>query len=64
VKRAFLGSRLLVFAAALVGAHAFRFGIGGRNVDPAIVHPFGSWPLGGVLDWLVSPLIRWDATST
>jgi mannosyltransferase PIG-V len=37
------------------------FGIGARGADHALVHPFGSWPLGGAIDYLVSPLVRWDA---
>lgn len=61
MRRAFAGSRLLVFAAAALGAHALSFGIGARGADRAIVHPFGSWPLGGALDYVLSPLVRWDA---
>ena len=56
-----VGSRLLVFAAAVFGAHVLSSGIGTRGADRAIVHPFGSWPLGGALDFVASPLVRWDA---
>jgi hypothetical protein len=47
--------------AAVFGAHVLSAGIGARGADRAMVHPFGSWPLGGALDFVVSPLVRWDA---
>jgi mannosyltransferase PIG-V len=50
-----------VLAAATFGAHVLSYGIGASEAERAIVHPFGSWPLGGGIDYVVSPLIRWDA---
>jgi hypothetical protein len=59
--RAFLGSRLLVAAAAVFGAAALRAGGASLHAKHALAHPFDSWPASGVLDFLLSPLLRWDA---
>jgi hypothetical protein len=56
--RAFAASRLLVLVAAIAGAELLSYGIGARGPDP---HPFASWPLGGVFDFVLGPLVRWDA---
>lgn len=57
---AFAGSRLLVLAAALVGA-SWIDASGRANEerfdDAALTHPFG-----GIADDLLSPLARWDST--
>ena len=50
-----------MLAAAAFGAQVLSTGIGARGAEPAIIHPFGSWPLGGALDFVASPLVRWDA---
>jgi hypothetical protein len=61
VRRAFLGSRLLVLVAAILGAELLSYGIGIRGADNGIVHPFGHGPLADAVDYVVSPLVRWDA---
>ena len=45
---------------AAFGAVAFPAGIGARTAERGIVHPFGGWPLGGLFDSVLSPLVRWD----
>jgi hypothetical protein len=47
--------------AAIAGAELLSYGIGARGADPGVTHPFGSWPLGDVLDFVLGPLVRWDA---
>jgi hypothetical protein len=59
--RAFAGSRALVLGAAALGATIFPFGEASHAAYPTIVHPFESWPLGDLLDFLFSPFIRGDA---
>jgi hypothetical protein len=59
--RAFIGSRLLVLAAAAFGAIALAPGSAAERGQPSIVHPFGSWPAHGLWDFFLSPLVRWDA---
>jgi hypothetical protein len=54
-----VASRLLVLVAAILGAELLSYGIGSRGPDP---HPFASWPLGDALDFVLGPLLRWDAT--
>ena len=61
VRRAVVGSRLLVLAAAVLGAQVLSSGIGARGAERGIVHPFDGWVLGGALDRLLTPLVRWDA---
>ena len=46
---------------AAFAAIAFPAGIGARNAERGIVHPFGGWPLRGVFDSFLSPFVRWDA---
>jgi hypothetical protein len=48
----------LVLVAAILGAELLSYGIGSRGPDP---QPFASWPLGDALDFLIGPLLRWDA---
>jgi hypothetical protein len=57
---AFLPSRLLVTAAAAVGA-TLPLARVTRGGSPPSLHAFHGWPLGGVLNALLSPLIRWDS---
>lgn len=59
--RAWAGSRLLVLAAAAIGAVLFPFGPTAQTASPVFTEPFGSWPLGDLLDFLLGPFIRWDA---
>ena len=59
--RAFAASRILVLVAASFGALLFAEGIAAGNANPAYVHPFDSWPLGGLFDFVFAPLVRWDA---
>lgn len=57
-------SRLLVLIASLAGAHVVP-----ENAEsfpairelPYLTDPFAGWPGGGVLDVLLTPLVRWDA---
>ena len=58
---AFVLSRALVGVAAILAS---------RNIDvepepccdvPRLTHPFGGWPLEGLLDGVLAPLARWDA---
>jgi hypothetical protein len=59
--RAFLASRLVVLLAAVVGVAMFPAGSGLQKSYPGVIHPFESWPLGNVFDFLLSPFIRGDA---
>ena len=59
--RAFAASRVLVLLAASFGAVLFAEGVAASSANPDYVHPFGSWPLGGLFDFLFAPLVRWDA---
>ncbi|HEX8075270.1 MAG TPA: mannosyltransferase family protein [Thermoleophilaceae bacterium] len=59
--RAFLWSRLLVMAAAALGAIAFAPAATSLHAKRSLVHPFGDWPAGGVVDFVLSPLVRFDA---
>lgn len=61
MRRAVLGSRLLVLVAAVLGAELLSAGIGARGADYSVVHPFGDGPLADAVDFVVSPLVRWDA---
>jgi Mannosyltransferase (PIG-V) len=61
VRRAFVGSRLLVLVAAILGAELLSAGIGTRGADYSIVHPFGAGAIADALDFVVSPIVRWDA---
>ncbi|MEA2272218.1 MAG: hypothetical protein QOI98_926 [Solirubrobacteraceae bacterium] len=47
--------------AAIAGAELLSYGIGARGADHGVTHAFGSWPLGDVLDFVLGPLVRWDA---
>jgi mannosyltransferase PIG-V len=49
-----------VLVAAILGTELLSYGIGARGAD-AVVDPFGSWPLGGAIDFVLGPLLRWDA---
>jgi hypothetical protein len=60
VRSAFAGSRLLVLSVAAFAAISFPAGIGAAG--GRVGHPFRSWPLGGVLDFLLTPFVHWDAT--
>ena len=51
-----------MLAAAAVGAAIFPLSERSSAGHPSIVHPFGGWPLGGVLDALAAPFIRGDAS--
>ena len=57
---AFLLSRGIV---ALVAILATRNpdSVESQNDIPRFTHPFGGWPLEGLLDGLLAPLARWDA---
>ena len=60
----FLLSRLAVLGVAVLatGALTFTFERGVREPPLGeLLHPFGDWPLGGLLDTLLTPLARWDA---
>jgi len=59
--RAFAESRLLVLAAAVIGLGLFPLGEDSKRGYPGLLHPFESWPLGDVFDFLLSPFIRGDA---
>ena len=52
-----------MLVAAVSGARILSTGIGIRDSSHSVVHPFGGWPLGGVFDFLLSPLVRWDGQS-
>lgn len=60
---AFLVSRVLVFAAAAIAAPQFESSAPaarGATMLPYL-HPFGDWPLGGLLDAILTPLARFDS---
>lgn len=58
----FWTSRLAVLGICLSVAIIGVPGIAPASNDvQALAHPFVDWPLGGVLDRLFSPLVRWDA---
>ncbi|HKP91386.1 MAG TPA: mannosyltransferase family protein [Thermoleophilaceae bacterium] len=44
--------------AAIAGAELISYGIGARGPDP---QPWSSWPLGDAIDFVLGPLVRWDA---
>ena len=47
-----------MLVAAILGAELLSYGLGARGPDP---HPWGSWPLGDALDFVLGPLLRWDS---
>lgn len=57
---AFVGSRLLVFAASFIGAWVLPHG---PFMLPSVINRsfFGGWPLSSAFDHVFSPLIRGDA---
>jgi hypothetical protein len=55
-------SRLVVLAAAAIGATALPYGSASQAGYPGVVHPFGGGAFGELLDFLFSPFIRGDAT--
>jgi hypothetical protein len=59
--RAFAASRVLVLVAASFGAIMLADGVAAGSANPSYVHPFQSWPLSGLFDFLFAPLVRWDA---
>lgn len=59
--RAFAASRLVVLLAAVVGVAMFPRGSGFQQAYPGLLHPFESWVLGDLFDFLLSPFIRGDA---
>ena len=59
--RAFAASRLVVLLATSFGAILFTKAEAGNAASPSYTQPFDSWPLGGLLDFLLAPLVRWDA---
>ena len=52
----------MVLVAAVAGVATFPLSARSRAGHPDIVHPFDGWPLGELLDVLVAPLIRGDAS--
>lgn len=58
---AFIPSRLLVMAAAVFGAGVLPLARVTRAGKPPVLHAFAGWPLGGALNTLFSPLLRWDS---
>lgn len=57
-------SRLLVLAASILGAELLTEnteGVPAVRELPYLTDPFAAWPAGGVLDALLTPLVRWDA---
>jgi hypothetical protein len=62
---AVLASRLLVAVTAAVTTAAFKGSLSSSappgRIVPGISHPFGGGWLGGVLDAVFTPLVRWDA---
>lgn len=59
--RVFLGSRLLVAWVAALAPVMLAISPEAHRDVPQLTHPFGSWPLGGVFDFFLSPLAHWDA---
>jgi Mannosyltransferase (PIG-V) len=62
---AFVLSRIVVMVAATLGALLLADGIEGgvpdNKVPPGFEAPFAGWPGGGILDAVLTPLVRWDA---
>jgi hypothetical protein len=59
--RAHASSRVLVLLAGSFGAMLFAAAPEGLGPEQEYVHPFGSGPLSGLLDFLVAPFVRADA---
>jgi hypothetical protein len=51
-----------VLLAAICGVQLFTPSARSEAGFPPITHPFHDWPLGGLLDFLISPFIRGDAS--
>ncbi len=64
VRSAFLSSRALVLVVGMITAATASFGrrVWAAPIPAPYLHPFAHWPLGGVIDFIVSPLVRGDAT--
>jgi Mannosyltransferase (PIG-V) len=64
VRSAFISSRLLVLVVGAITAATASFGnrVWRAPIPAPFLHPFGSWPLGGVFDSILSPFVRGDAT--
>ncbi|MEA2457299.1 MAG: hypothetical protein QOC95_271, partial [Thermoleophilaceae bacterium] len=59
--RVFAGSRLLVACVAALAPVMLALSPQAHRDVPSLTHPFGSWPLGGVFGFFLSPLAHWDA---